>query len=283
MFAFALGLSSSICWGLADYLGGTQARRVPLATVMLVSQATGLVGVAIYAALSGEGAPGIVSLLPAAGGGAAGAAALTAFYRGLSIGTMSIVAPISATGAIVPVAVGIATGDRPGAIQIAGMALAVMGVVLASREARMEDSDAADSSRLSILLALVAALGFGSFFVGVHASAGHSVLWSLVAARSSAFVLLGAGAIALRKEVRMAPATALPLMLVGALDLTANALFAIASTKGLLSLVAVLGSLYPVATVLLARALLGERVRRVQEIGIVLALTGVALIAGGGA
>lgn len=282
MLAFALGLSSSLCWGLADFVGGTQARRVPLGAVMVVSQGAGLVGILVYAAFSGEAPPAIGVLVPAAAGGAGGALALTAFYRALSIGTMSIVAPLSATGAVVPVAVGIATGDRPGALQVVGMAAAVVGVVLASREATF-DAAAAGSSRLSIVLALVAALGFGSFFVGLNASADHSVLWSLVAARASAVAIIAAGIVALRARVHVSPAAALPLLGVGALDLTANALFATASTKGLLSLVAVLGSLYPVATILLARGLLGERVRRVQEVGIVLALTGVALIAGGGA
>src|SRR2546423_4446213 len=121
MFAIALGLASSVCWGLADFLGGLQSRRVPVVGVLLISQAAGLVGIVAIVAISGEGAPSAADMLPAALAGAGGAIALSAFYRALAIGTMSIVAPISATGAAVPVIVGVATGDRPAALQVLGI------------------------------------------------------------------------------------------------------------------------------------------------------------------
>src|SRR2546430_10220300 len=135
MLATALGVGSSLFWGLADFGGGLQSRRFPVISVLLVSQAVGLAGIAIIVALSGEPAPSLGDLWPAAAGGAGGLLALSAFYRALAIGTMSIVAPISATGSAVPVIVGLASGERPGALQLVGIVAAGVGVVLASREA----------------------------------------------------------------------------------------------------------------------------------------------------
>jgi drug/metabolite transporter (DMT)-like permease len=282
VFALALALGSSLCWGMSDFLGGVQSRRQPLVAVMLFSQASALLGLLLVVAVLGAGPPHLVKLLPAIGAGAAGMVALTAFYRALAIGTMSIVAPISATGAVVPVVVGIAQGERPAAVQVAGIVAAIIGVVLASREddAALR-SDGRAPSRASILLALVAAAGFGTFFVALRTSAKADVAWALLSARLAGVVLLVA-AFALRRPGAVRDRRALVvLVVVGLLDLSANGLYAIATRHGLLSVVAVGASLYPLGTVLLARVLLGERVRRVQEVGIVAALTGVALIAAG--
>jgi drug/metabolite transporter (DMT)-like permease len=280
MLAIALGLGSAACWGLADFVGGVQSRRVPVAAVMLVSQATGLVVVLLLVAASGERSPGFPALAPAALAGVGGAVALSAFYRALAIGTMSIVAPISATGAAVPVVVGLATGDRPGALQLAGIGAAAVGVVLASRE-RHEEAERAAAGRTSIGLALFAALGFGSFFVGMDAAADDSILWALLTARAATVAAVLAAATVLRPELPDRPRALAWLAGIGVCDLAANGLYAAASTEGLLSVVAVLGSLYPVATILLARAILRERIRPVQAAGVVVALAGVVLIAGG--
>jgi drug/metabolite transporter (DMT)-like permease len=281
VLAVALGLSSSLFWGLGDFLGGLQSRRVRVLAVLLVSQASGLAAIAIGIAIARPDAPPLADLWPAAAAGLAGAIALSAFYRALAIGTMSIVAPISATGAAVPVVVGIAGGDRPAALQLAGIVAAVVGVVLASRELDEPHPEGHVPERTSIALALVAALGFGTFFVGMDAGADASVPWALVANRvaSVTAVLLVVGAA--RVPLPGSPRRLAPLVLVGLLDAGANGLYAWGSTEGLVSVVAVLGSLYPVATVLLARLVLGERVRRVQEVGIVAALAGVVLIAAG--
>jgi drug/metabolite transporter (DMT)-like permease len=191
---------------------------------------------------------------------------------------MSIVAPISATGAVVPVVVGIAGGERPAALQLGGIAAAVVGVVLASRE---EDAGARSPGRTSVLLALVAAAGFGSFFVGLRPSARVNLAWALVASRGASVALLMIAAAMRRPAAVREPRALLALAVVGLLDLSANGLYALATRHGLLSVVAVGASLYPLATVALARVLLGERVRRVQEVGIAAALTGVVLIAAG--
>jgi drug/metabolite transporter (DMT)-like permease len=219
-------------------------------------------------------------MLPAVGAGLAGMAALSAFYRALAIGTMSIVAPISATGVCVPVIVGIADGERPKAVQLAGILAAVIGVVLASREQEPEPQ-ARRVTRASIGLALVAAAGFGAFLVGLRASAKSSVLWAVFASRGAGIAALAGAATALPSPGLRARSGVLPLALVGLLDLGANGLYAVATRHGLLSIVAVAASLYPLGTVLLARAVLRERVARVQEVGVIAALVGVALIAAG--
>ena len=232
-------------------------------------------------AASGHAAPALEDLVPAALGGTAGAVALTAFYRGLAIGTMSIVAPISATGVAVPVVVGLAGGDRPGALRLVGIAVAVAGVVLATREAAPAGSPQRAVARRSLALALVAALGFGSFFVGMDAAADADVFWALLAARAASLTMLCGAAIAVRPRLPRDPLTLGLLAGIGGLDLGANGLFAAATTEGLLSLAAVLSSLYPVVTILLARGFLHERVRQTQGVGVVAALAGVVLIAGG--
>jgi drug/metabolite transporter (DMT)-like permease len=280
MYALALALGSSLCWGVADFIGGVQSRKSPLLGVVLVSQAVGLVGLLVWVAARGQPPPDLVRLLPAAGAGLGGVVALACFYRALAIGTMSIVAPISATGVVVPVVVGLASGERPAALQVVGIATAVVGVVLASREGSGRPAAAA-AVRRSILLALCAAVGFGTFMVGLRAGARADVSWALLAARLSAVVAVGALAWARGLAAVSVRAGFMPLAIMGCLDLTANALYAVASRHGALSIVAVVASLYPLATVLLARVVLGERVRRVQEAGIVAALTGVALIAAG--
>jgi drug/metabolite transporter (DMT)-like permease len=193
---------------------------------------------------------------------------------------MSIVAPIAATGVAVPVLVGVTGGDRPGLVQVAGIGAALVGIVLASREPATDEVPAR-VVRQSLVLALGAALGFGLFFVGVRASARTDALWSAFGARSASVVVLAAVAVCLPGRVVVRPASWGVLSVIGILDVGANALYALATRHGLLSVISVLSSLYPLATVLLARVVLGERVRRVQEVGVVAALAGVLLIASG--
>ncbi|MHB8659138.1 MAG: EamA family transporter [Solirubrobacteraceae bacterium] len=290
MIALTLALSSSVCWGVSDFVGGLQARRVPLLWLILVSQSVGLACVIVVLAARGQGTPELTRMLPAAAAGLGGVVALSAFYRALAIGTMSIVAPISATGAAIPVIVGLASGDRPAVVQLVGILAALVGVVLASREPG-EEPRQRRAARTSVALSLVAAAGFGAFFVGIRASSQADVPWALFASRAAGVAGL---LVALALQTGLArhrgrPPAALPrgrsvlgaLVAVGLLDVSANALYALASRRGLLSVVAVASSLYPLATVVLARWLLGERVRRVQEAGIVAALAGVLLIAAG--
>jgi drug/metabolite transporter (DMT)-like permease len=285
VLAVALGLGSSLCWGLADFFGGLQSRKRAMLAVLLVSQAVALVLLLPLAlALADEG-PSAAAVGWAALGGCAGVIALAAFYRGLAIGTMSVVAPISATGAAVPVLVGLAEGERPGVLQVVGMAAALVGVILASRECEPAE-DLGDehraAGRAAIGLAFVAAAGFGTFFVGVdRASATAEVPWVIVVSRSCSLVLVLIAALVARPRLPRDAGSIGALAVIGVLDLGANGLFAIATTEGLLSVVAVLGSLYPAVTVVLARLVLAERVSRTQAVGVGLTLAGVVAISAG--
>jgi len=280
LLGLGLGLTSSLCWGVSDFIGGLSARRLPLLFVMVFSQSVGLAVVIAVVAIRGTGAPGLVRLVPAVGGGLAGIAALTSFYRALAIGTMSVVAPIAATGVSVPVVVGIARGDHPAASQLVGIVIAVIGVVLASREHGPGVEDRG-SGRAGIALALLSAAGFGCYFVGVQSSARADPMWALLASRVAGVALLLV-VVAVQGGIAVArPGRVWPLAVMGVLDVSATGLYAVATRHGLLSVVSVAASLYPLATVVLARVVLGERVRRVQELGIAAALTGVVLMAAG--
>ena len=159
---------------------------------------------------------------------------------------MSIVAPISATGVTIPVLVGLASGERPGALQVVGMVLACCGVVLAAREAPATDAEARRTGRTAIGLALLAAIGFGSFFAGIdRAEQTADVAWVLLAARAADVALLVAAAALVRPRIPTAPRALGAIAAVGFFDLLANFLFVIAAGRGLLSVVGVLGSLYP--------------------------------------
>jgi drug/metabolite transporter (DMT)-like permease len=274
-----LSLTASCCWGVSDFVGGLQSKRVAVPVVLAMVEGVGLVLVLVAIAATGERFPGGRAVVQSLVGGVAGVLALGCFYRALSIGTMSIVAPISATGVALPVIVGVATGDSLSALVSAGLAVTVVGVILASREAG-EGDEQARAGRLSIALALLAAVGFGSYFVLSDAAADDSIWWFLVLSRVIPLPVLVAIAL-WRGMAAPPPRSALALAAAGTLDCGATGLYALANTKGALSIVAVVGSLYPVATVALARVVLGERIRPLQRVGVVAALAGVAMIAGG--
>ena len=283
MLAIGLALGSSALWGIADFLGGLQSRRRSVVVVLFGAQLAALVPVLVWVIASGDPAPGAGTLAWALGAGVGGCLGLAAFYRSLAIGTMSIVAPISATGAAVPVLAGLAEGERPAALQLAGAALAMGGVMLASREPDREPGAAAPAARrTAVWLALFAALGIGVALLGLgRASEGGGVPWALLGARLPGVVMLGAALAVLRPPPLRSPRVAVPIATLGLLDVAANALFALASTHGLLSLVSVVGSIYPAFTVLLARAVLRERVTRRQDAGVLATLAGVAAISAG--
>lgn len=248
-------------------------------TVLLVSQPVGLVLALGLAAVAGERALAPEEFAYAAGGGAAALLALGAFYRGMALGSIGVVATIGALGILVPIAVGLGRGEEPTAVQALGVVVATAAILLVARE---PDPEWRRAGRQAIGLAALAALGFGTFFVALDAAAATDPVWAIVAARVGGVAAL----VALVAYVRPAlppdrPAVAW-LLAIGFFDVLANGLFAVATTHGLLSLVAVAGSLYSAVTVLLARLVLGERLSRVRTGGVVLALVGVAMIAAGG-
>jgi drug/metabolite transporter (DMT)-like permease len=278
--AIALALAAAASWGIADFLAGLASRRVSVPVVLFLVEAGGLAVILVVALASGSPFfSDARDFWSALGGGLSGVLGLGCFYGALSIGTMSVVAPISAAGVALPVVVGIFTGDRPSALSAAGLVAIVAGVVLASRE-QNEDAAAAAVSRRALGLALVSAVGCGGFFALTDAPSDASVPWTLVLARSAAlpFVL---AVIARQRPALPTGRFALGLAAVGTIDLLATSLIAIANTKGDLSVVSVLGGMYPVMTVLLAAVVLHERVRGPQIVGIVLALGGVGAVAAG--
>jgi drug/metabolite transporter (DMT)-like permease len=272
-------LAASAAWGSSDFIGGIKSRDYSAIAVLFAIEVSGMLLSLVVLAIVHDPFPSTRATLCALGAGTAGIIALGAFYRALAIGTMSIVAPISATGVALPVIVGIATGDRPSPVVVAGLVVTTLGVILASREVH-EDVDQATVARMSIVLALLAAIGFGTYFIGADVAADDSVIWTIVLGRLVAIPLVGGALLLRRIAVPRGPDLAV-LGLAGCGDLTATGLYGLANTHGALSIVSVVGSLYPIATIGLARAVLHERVRRVQAIGVVAALAGVALIAVG--
>lgn len=278
--AALLALLSSALWGSADFLGGTLSRRRRATVVVGVSQAAGLVLAVVVAGAAGAFGDDRGYLPWAVLSGVAGVVGLVCFYAALAAGTMGVVSPIAALGVVVPVVVGLAEGDRPAHLQLAGIVVAVVGVVLASGP---ELSGRAGAR--PVLLAGVAAVGFGLALLAIAKGSRSSTLMTLVTMRVTSVTLLTlALVVALarglpRAEVLMRPRELGLVALVGIGDLAANLTFGLASRRDAIAVVSVLGSLYPVFTVLLARVFHHERLGRLQAVGVVLALAGVVLIA----
>ena len=279
MSGILLALAASLSWGVADFGAGVGARRLPIPLVIVASQAVGLVGVGVVVAIAQPHTPTLAQFGWGALAGTVGLFGLTAFYRALSIGAMGIVGPLSATAAVVPFAYGLARGERPSSLQLAGVALAVVGVVAAS----VERSGHVDGRRIGagVGYALLAALGFGCSLIALSKAAAGGALWAPLSMRAVGVPLMLVVVLLLRP-----PRAGLGLSLwllagVGLFDTGANVLFGLAVSRGLLSVVSVLASLYPVVLVALARVLLHERIARHQLAGVAVALTGVALISAG--
>jgi drug/metabolite transporter (DMT)-like permease len=271
-----LGLGSALSWGAGDFSGGLAARRSPLLGVLLLAQLTGATLFALLALLTVEGAPSLATLGWSMTAGALGAGGLAALYRGLAVGRMAVVAPISAVlSAAIPVAWGALSQGVPGATRLAGFGLAMLGIWLVAGAG----SGAEATPRPAGLgLAMLAGACFGGFLISMNQGARGGTFWPLTAARATAFLLLLAVAAARRGPWRPS-AGALPLVLLsGLLDAGGNALFVLASQAGRLDVAAVLASFYPASTVLLAAGLLREKIGRAQAVGIAVALGSIALI-----
>jgi drug/metabolite transporter (DMT)-like permease len=281
LLALAISLASAASWGVSDFLGGLQTRRLPVLGVLAVSQPAGLLLILLWILLTGADSISAGKLAIAALAGAASLGGLAAFYSAMAMGTVSVVAPIAALGVVVPVVVGLARGDSPAAVQLAGLLPAIAGVVILSYEERPERPETARAARLSIGLAIVAGLGFGIFFTGLDAAAADRPGWAILAVRVGGVTAVAAALLVARPSLNGVAAAWPVLIVIGTFDVLANALFAIASTKGVLPVVAVGGSMYPAFTVALAHAVLGERLATLQWTGVVLALCGVGMIAAG--
>lgn len=283
-----LALGSSLLWGAGDFLGGRATQRHGALRVLAWSQlATLLLMWCAIATLASTGQVDVRlrTLGIAAAGGVAGVIGLIAFYRALAAGPMVLVPPLAATGVALPVVVGLASGDAPSSIALVGLAIAIVGVILASTSVADHD----ESVRIApstLLLCAVAAVGFALIFVALDAAAGSEAADAVVATGgvrigSLLTVLIALAFARVDPRVGVTPRIVGGFVLIGVLDTGANLTFAIATTLGRLEVVAVLGSLYPAVTSALAALVLREQISRVQLAGVVVTLAGIALLARG--
>jgi drug/metabolite transporter (DMT)-like permease len=267
--ALALGLVASLSWGVADFIGGVEARRLPVLSVLLISQPVGLGAAAVWTLSAGGAPPPLIDLAVAAVAGVAGALALGALWAAM------------ARGMIVPVTYGLARGEPPGALQLAGLVLAISGIIVAVRPPSRSAQRRPGRDGLSLLFAVAAALGFGGMFVGVAFAAKQNPAWAVCAARAGGCGVIVAGALLTRRGPAVARLELPSLAAIGALDVLGSSLYALATRLGRLSLIAVAASLYPAVTVILAARVVHERLGRSQRAGVLMMLIGIAAIAAG--
>jgi len=276
--AALLALASSLVYGSGDFLGGLASRRAPAILVTIWAELIGLVGLAIAVVVLRADDVTPADLVWGGVAGLAGAMGLLLLYGALGDGTMSVVAPLSAVwSAVVPIVWGLVTGERPSGLALFGVALALPAIALVGAES----DKAGHLTRRTLIRALGAGTGFGLYFVLLAQTHKHAGVWPLIPGRMTGGVLLvvvamiGGRLAALPRPARRLTAAC------GVCDATANVLYILAVQRGLLSLVAVLTALYPASTVLLARAVLKERLGRKQLAGLAVALAAVTLVAAG--
>jgi drug/metabolite transporter (DMT)-like permease len=273
--AFALG--SSLSYGVADFLGGTTSRRIGTLQFIFCTQLIGVLVAAGWVVIGAHPVPPTAAVVAAAGAGLGLTVGLASFFQAMVVGKISVVAPITATGVVLPVAVGIANGERPSAAQAVGVVAAIAGVVLT---ARTPDEQQGARGESGLGLALLAAVGSGLFLWLMAPASRHGVAWALLICRGIPAVVL-TSFVAIR-GTSLRPAlqsrTAGRILAAALLGFSGTALYAFATLHGQLVIVSVLGSLCPAVTVLLAYRMLGERLVGLQQLGVMAALGGVVLI-----
>ena len=278
--AVTLALAASLAYGLSNFVGPLLSREAPTYVILIAGQAIALLTSAVIVAATHDALPGGAVVAAALVAGLGNAAGVAAFYRAAELGPLSIVAPIGATATIIPVAAGIAEGEPAGPLKLLGVVLAVAGVALASR--RPEPTRAAPAQgadpRKAVAWSLVAAGGFGVFLTFIAPASGDGIFWAVAVSRISLLLALVAVAGVLGAALR-APGRELPkLAIPGLLLFGGTVAYSAATRAGDLSVVSVIGSLFPLVTVGLAFALLGERLSRLQAVGVACALIGVVLL-----
>ncbi|HEU5349223.1 MAG TPA: DMT family transporter [Ktedonobacterales bacterium] len=268
-----LGLAASLCWGSGDFSGGMASRRANVASVIIAAYTVGFVMLVTLAVIWREPLPSAMDLLWGGLAGVAGVLGLLAFYSALATGKMGLAAPVSAVlTATLPVLFSVFLTGFPSLPQLGGFVLALLAIGLISRPEQTE------GSLRGIVLALLAGCGFGCFFILISRVSPTSTFWPLAVARFVSVALLFV-AIQLRRQPLLPAKVVAPLVLLaGVLDAAGNAFFVLAAHSGRLDVAAILSSFYPAATVILAAIILRERVRRVQALGILLALLAIPLI-----
>jgi drug/metabolite transporter (DMT)-like permease len=281
--AYLLAIGSAVLYGAADFTGGLTTRRASTIPVVLLSQAAGMLLLALILPLLPHASPSRPDLLWGAAAGLTGGIGVALLYHALAIGSMAVVAPTTAVCAVaIPVVVSVLLGERPVPLAVAGIALGIVSIALVSQQPRPDTTPSARGRQSGAGTALVSGIAIGFFLLSFAQTGSHAGMWPLLVARVVSVSLFGVMAIAGGRSIRMpAQVTALAIV-AGVIDMLANALYLLATRQGPLSIVVTLSSLYPASTVLLARIVLGERLRPWQITGVGCALTAVALIVSGG-
>ena len=274
--AALLALIASLTWGVADYMGGIASRKASPTQVLVVAYPSGAVIITLMAFLAVPGEFSKDAALWGVLAGSIGALAVALLYIALSRGPMGVVSPITAVmSGAVPTAVGLLNGERLTLFGITGIAIAALAVILVSRE-KGEHVKVAPST---ILISIASGSAIGLYLSALSLAPVESGIWAATVGRWTSSILVAVVVFAVIKNFTR---NGFPWMLAivsGFLDATANAVFQLASQRGLLSIVAVLGSLYPATTALLARFLIQERLSRIQIVGVLLAFLAAALLA----
>jgi uncharacterized membrane protein len=270
------GLTAALGWGAADFAGGFASRRTAAYQVVLFGEAAGLLVLFLTAWIFPEPAMSLKNWLWCGAGGMLGTLGLWLLYYSLSKGHMSIAAPVSALmAAILPVIAGSFLEGLPGWTRFTGFALALISIWLVSQNGSLQDKDIRISS---LLLPLIAGIGFGMYFILFTQGSREGLIWPMVASRSAGTLTITILVIARRMPLRPAPNAWLPIVLNGVLDISGNAFYVLASQAGRMDVAVVLGSLYPGATVLLACLILSERLSRPQMVGVLTALGAIVVL-----
>jgi drug/metabolite transporter (DMT)-like permease len=277
LISVALALCSAAAWGAADFAGGIGSRRIGIFRTVFFQEVIGLALLMPALAITGERLGSARVLIYGCLAGLCGNAGLLLLYHALATGNMSIAAPVSALmTAILPVAVGSFSEGFPGPLKLAGFGVALLAVWLISQQ--RDDGKHVLAHLSDLRLPLLAGVGFGLFFILIHEAARENTIWPMVASRATGLLLLG-GTIAALRQGWAVPRSVQPVIIVnGVLDIGGNAFYILSGQLGRLDVAAVVSSLYPGATVLLAWILLKERLTRTQWVGIAAALTAILLL-----
>jgi drug/metabolite transporter (DMT)-like permease len=285
---YLLALGSALLYGAADFTGGLTSRRAGAIPVVVISQFTGMLLLALLLPVLPSASPSRDDLLWGAAAGLTGGVGVALLYRALAIGTMAVVAPTTAVCAVaIPVLVAVVLGERPAPLAVAGIVLGIISIILVSQQQAAPgsgESQGAHRGRLppGVPTAFASGVAIGFFYLSLARSRPEAGMWPLLMARVVSVLLFATLAIATRASFRMTRSVVALVFTAGAIDMLANALYLLASRQGQLSVVVTLSSLYPASTVLLARIILRERLSTWQVTGVVCALAAVTLIVSGG-